>query len=600
MFRDNLQTVWSGIRSSRRSRGIGLVAASLIIFLIAVFVSNLSGSSSQVQVRGGKGYWHTNGTQILDANNHPVRIAGINWFGFETSSYVVHGLWARNYKDMLNQIKSLGYNTIRLPYSNQLFDASSKPNSIDFNKNPDLQGLDGLQIMDKIIGYASQIGLRIILDQHRPDSNAQSALWYTSAYPESRWISDWKMLAAHYANNPMVIGADLHNEPHSPACWGCGNVSVDWRLAAERAGNAILSVNPNWLIFVEGVDCYGPGGSASGSCTWWGGNLQGVRSYPVQLNVANRLVYSVHDYPASVYGQSWFNAPNYPNNLPGVWDSYWGYVVKDGIAPVWVGEFGTELQTTSDQQWLTALTKYIGTGAKGLSWTFWCWNPDSGDTGGILNNDWTTVNQAKQNYLTPLEFPLTSSSSSATTSLPAAPSTANTPTPIPTLISNTPLPTTSPAIGSASLQADYRVGDPGAPDDNQIKPQIEIVNKSSSTINLSDVTVRYWYTIDGSQMQTYWCDYATIGCNNITGKFVPVSPARPGADYYLQVGFTSSAGNLAPGASTGEIQNRFNKNDWSKYDETNDYSYIGSDTSYTVSTKVTVYYQGKLVWGTEP
>jgi endoglucanase len=296
----------------------------LIILLIAVFVSDLSNSSSQVQTGGGKGYWHTNGTQIFDANNQPVRIAGINWFGFETSNYIVHGLWARNYKDMLNQIKSLGYNTIRLPYSNQLFDAGSKPNGINFNKNPDLQGLNGLQIMDKIIGYASQIGLRIILDQHRPDSNAQSALWYTSAYPESRWISDWKMLATHYANNPMVIGADLHNEPHAPACWGCGNISTDWRLAAERAGNAILSVNPNWLIFVEGVDCYGPGGSASGSCTWWGGNLQGVRSYPVQLNVANRLVYSAHDYPASVYGQSWFNAPNYPNNLPGIWDSYWG------------------------------------------------------------------------------------------------------------------------------------------------------------------------------------------------------------------------------------------------------------------------------------
>ncbi len=110
--------------------------------------------------------------------------------------------------------------------------------------------------MDKIIGYASQLGLRIILDRHRPDSGAQSALWYTSQYPESRWISDWQMLASRYKNNPMVIGADLHNEPHAPACWGCGNTTVDWRLAAERAGNAILSVNSNWLIFVEGVGWY--------------------------------------------------------------------------------------------------------------------------------------------------------------------------------------------------------------------------------------------------------------------------------------------------------------------------------------------------------
>ena len=61
----------------------------------------------------------------------------------------------------------------------------------------------------------------------------------------------------------MVIGADLHNEPHAPACWGCGDKALDWRLAAERAGNAILAVNPNWLIFVEGVNCYGPGGTTT-------------------------------------------------------------------------------------------------------------------------------------------------------------------------------------------------------------------------------------------------------------------------------------------------------------------------------------------------
>ena len=388
-----------------RLAGVWITILIVATLLVATLLSSPFHPQNKAKAAAQE-YWHTSGTQILDANNQPVRIAGINWFGFETASYVVHGLWSRNYKDMLDQIARLGYNTLRLPYSNQLFDAGSTPNGIDFTKNPDLQGLNGLQIMDKIIAYASHIGLRIILDHHRPDSGAQAALWYTSAYPESRWISDWKMLATHYKDNPMVIGADLDNEPHVPACWGCGDTTVDWRLAAERAGNAILSVNPNWLIFVEGVDCYGPGGSTNEpECYWWGGNLQGVSSYPVQLNVPNRLVYSVHDYPSTIYPRSWFNAPNYPHNLPGVWDSYWGYIYKKGIAPVWVGEFGTKLQSTSDQQWLSALVSYLGTGASGINWTFWCWNPNSGDTGGILNDDWTTVNTAKQNYLTPIEFP---------------------------------------------------------------------------------------------------------------------------------------------------------------------------------------------------
>ncbi len=381
---------------------IVLLIASILVACSTVSPANPSHQTEVV----GQGYWHTNGAQILDSNNQLVRITGINWFGFETSSYVVHGLQTRSYKSMLDQIKSLRYNTLRLPYSNQLFDAGSAPNGINFLKNPDLQGLNGLQIMDKIISYASQIGLHVILDRHRPDARSQSALWYTSAYSESRWIADWQMLAMHYKGNPMVIGADLHNEPHAPACWGCGESTIDWRLAAERAGNAILAVNANWLIFVEGVDCYGPGGQTSGNCYWWGGNLQGVATYPVRLNIPNRLVYSAHDYPASVYQQSWFKAPNYPNNLPGVWDTDWGYLYKNKIAPVWLGEFGSRLQTTSDQRWLATIVKYLGKGASGINWTFWCWNPDSGDTGGILNDDWTTVNQTKQDYLTPIEFPL--------------------------------------------------------------------------------------------------------------------------------------------------------------------------------------------------
>src|SRR2546421_10896365 len=45
---------------------------------------------------------------------------------------------------------------------------------------------------------------------------------------------------------------------------------------------------------------------------------------------------------------------------------------------------------------------------------------------------------------------------------------------------------------------------------------------------------------------------------------------------------------------------RFNKNDWSNYQQANDYSYQGSITSYTVSTRITVYYKGTLIWGNEP
>ncbi|EGG43806.1 cellulase [Streptomyces griseoaurantiacus M045] len=352
----------------------------------------------------GAGYWHTSGRQILDASGSPVRIAGINWFGFETTNLVVHGLWSRDYKSMIDQMKSLGYNTLRIPYSDDIFKSGATPLSIDFEgKNTDLRGLNSLQVLDKIVAYAGQDGLKVILDRHRPDSAGQSALWYTSSVPESTWIADLKSIASRYAGQDTVIGIDLHNEPHDPACWGCGDQATDWRLAAERAGNAVLSVNPDLLVFVEGVQ------TVNGVSGWWGGNLTGAGQYPVRLDVPNRLVYSAHDYATSVAQQSWFEDASFPDNMPGIWDKYWGYLFKQNIAPVWVGEFGTTLQSTTDQKWLAALVDYLrptaAYGGDSFQWTFWSWNPNSGDTGGILKDDWSTVDTVKDGYLASVKAP---------------------------------------------------------------------------------------------------------------------------------------------------------------------------------------------------
>ncbi|MGY6020471.1 cellulase family glycosylhydrolase [Streptomyces spinosirectus] len=385
------------------------VAVALVLPLAGAGVTT-AGAAEAPAARAadapGAGYWHTSGRQILDAAGQPVRIAGINWFGFETGNHVVHGLWSRDYKSMIDQMRSLGYNTIRLPYSDDIFKSGTVPNTIDFSsgKNAGLQGLDSLQVMDKIVAYAGQDGLKVILDRHRPDSGGQSALWYTSAVPESTWIADLKALAARYRGQDTVIGIDLHNEPHDPACWGCGDAATDWRLAARRAGDAVLSVNSDLLIFVEGVQTY------NGVSGWWGGNLMGVGQYPVQLAVANRVVYSAHDYATSVAQQPWFGDPSFPGNMPDVWDKYWGYIFKQDIAPVWVGEFGTTLASATDQKWLSALVSYLRPtstyGADSFQWTFWSWNPNSGDTGGILKDDWQTVDTVKDGYLASVKAPL--------------------------------------------------------------------------------------------------------------------------------------------------------------------------------------------------
>jgi endoglucanase len=347
----------------------------------------------------GTGPLRTDGGDIVDADGRVVHISGVNWFGLETGTFAPQGLWARSLNDMLDQIVQAGFNTIRLPYSDQLFDPNSIPNGIDFQKNPDLQGLTGLQIMDQVIERAGDRGLKVILDRHRPDASGQSTLWYTDHVSEQQWINDWVMLATRYRGNPTVIGADLDNEPHGSATWGDGNRLTDWRLAAERAGDAVLQANPDWLIFVEGIEHQG------NDWYWWGGNLSLAGQFPVELSEPGKLVYEAHDYGPGVSNQQWFQAPNFPANLASIWNTNWAYLKLTGIAPVLVGEFGgRSVGTDPEGVWQRTLFAYLQTNA--FDYTYWCWNPNSGDTGGVLEDDWTTLDQAKLSMLQAYQSPL--------------------------------------------------------------------------------------------------------------------------------------------------------------------------------------------------
>jgi endoglucanase len=338
-------------------------------------------------------------SKLVDASGHEVHLTGINWFGMETGFFAPGGLAVRNWQNILNEIVQAGFNTIRFPFSSQfLDDPESLPRDINYEKNPDLQGLRGLGLLDRLVEGARLRGLKVILDRHRPTADDQTALWYTDQVPESRWIADWVMLAKHYRGNDTVIGADLHGEPHGPATWGNGDPYTDWRLAAERAGNAILKANPDWLIIVEGIEQY------KGGLYWWGGNLQGAGKYPVRLSRPDKLVYSAHDYGPDVYPQAWFHAANFPQNLASIWQQHWAYLQLSGQTPVLMGEFGASSVSETEGTWLRSLMAFLK--AHGFSYTYWAWNPDSADTGGLLLQDWTTLDQQKLSILETYQTPL--------------------------------------------------------------------------------------------------------------------------------------------------------------------------------------------------
>lgn len=362
-----------------------------------------------VTTTGPVGALSTEGNRIVDEAGNTVKIAGINWFGLESGRFAPDGLHARNLEDMMDQMVELGFNTIRLPFSQDLFDGGM-PSGINYSLNPGLQGLNGLEIMDRVIEYAGEIGLKIILDHHRPAAGAgasDNGLWYDSSHSEKDWIDTWKMLADRYADEKAVIGADLHNEPHA-ATWGGGG-ATDWAAAAERAGDAIHSVNKDWLIFVEGV------ANKDGSY-WWGGNLKGVAERPIDLKQDGKVVYSPHDYPNSIYEQPWFSDKDFPDNLTKKFKEFWGYIHEEKIGPVMLGEFGSRLTDPKDIAWFEKITAYLsgdfdadgdrdaGANDPGINWTWWSWNPNSGDTGGILKDDWTSVHENKLEGLKDLMF----------------------------------------------------------------------------------------------------------------------------------------------------------------------------------------------------
>lgn len=417
------------------------LAASLTAALIVV--AGVVGGGAAPAQAATSGWLSTKGSSIVTTTGKAYTIKATAWFGMETPNCTPQGLWSISLDSGLAKIAAMGFNTIRLPFSNECL-AQKSSNSINAYVNPKLASLTPLKLMDTVISRAKAHGLNVILDRHRPDSGSQSELWYTSRYSEKRWISDWKMLASRYKSTSTVIGFDLHNEPHGSACWGCGDAKRDWRAAATRAGNAVLAVNPKLLIIVEGVER-----ESDGSSTWWGGGLRGVKAKPVTLTVKNRVVYSPHDYPSTVYAQSWFRASNYPNNLPAVWEKNWGYIQTQGIAPVLLGEFGTKYETASDKKWLGKLVSYLK--AKKMGFIYWSFNPNSGDTGGLVKDDWTTRQKGKLAALAPI---LGTGTSTVTAPKPAPKPTSAPakPTPKPT-----PKPTTPPssAANAAGVRVSY-------------------------------------------------------------------------------------------------------------------------------------------------
>jgi hypothetical protein len=142
----------------------------------------------------------------------------------------------------------------------------------------------------------------------------------------------------------------------------------------------------------------------------------------------------------------------------------------------------------------------------------------------------------------------------------------------------------------------------------QISLSLRVDNMTADSVDMSTVTLRYWYQDEGLGVgAALEVDYASIGDSNaikaqVHGTVVTASAPVAGADHYLEVSF---------GATTLSAKGNASHNDQLKFngrlhnsgyvgtvDLTNDYSYNGGKTGY--DTKITLYQNGKLIAGVEP
>ena len=400
------------------------ILVCLALFLV---VAPACGSSSGVTDQGDAGPtgtpdggsvtlpavpFHTESRFIVDANNQRIKLAGVSWYGGDSPDLVPLGLDHSDVHDIAQAIRQMGFNSVRIPWALQLYEENPAIADALLSANPALQGMSALEVLDAVIDALAGEGLVVVLDNHRSrgdwccDTAHGDGLWHTVAYPESSFIADWQGMATRYASQPAVIGADLRNElrgqlpddapavctdcdtPADSGCaclqpsWGDNVADTDWAAAAERAGDAVLGVNPNLLIIVEG----------NFWSTWFGASYR-----PVNLSVPNRLVYSPHDYSSTNGGVASF--ATYAA-FKAALDSAWGYIVTTGqayTAPLWVGEFGTNHTTPDPVRW-PWIQQYLT--EDDFDWCYWALNGTQGsgygrtfgaeETFGVLDVQWAS------------------------------------------------------------------------------------------------------------------------------------------------------------------------------------------------------------------
>ena len=321
---------------------------------------------------------HVEGNKIVDMNGNEVWLTGCNWFGFNTGTNVFDGVWSCNMKEAIWGMADRGINLLRIPISTELVNQWSEgvyPSAnVNLFVNPELEGMNSLELFDFAFQCCKEAGMKIMIDIHSPQTDAMGhnyPVWYDGTFTTEVWISALEWLTERYKNDDTLLALDIKNEPHGKpgdtliAKWDDSKDQNNWKYATEVCAKRILKINPNILIVVEGVEVYPKPGYDYNAVdewdkeskyyfNWWGGNLRGVKDYPIDLGEhQSQLVYSPHDYGPLVWKQPWFyEGFNKETLYEDCWKDNWAFIHKENIAPLLIGEWGGFMDGGDNEKWM--------------------------------------------------------------------------------------------------------------------------------------------------------------------------------------------------------------------------------------------------------
>ncbi|MCI5144353.1 MAG: hypothetical protein D3923_02220, partial [Candidatus Electrothrix sp. AR3] len=136
----------------------------------------------------------------------------------------------------------------------------------------------------------------------------------------------------------------------------------------------------------------------------------------------------------------------------------------------------------------------------------------------------------------------------------------------------------------------------GTTNDLKIWFYFDLQNNGTSSVDRNRISIKYWFTFE--QGHNVYLNYTSATDSAV--NFTQVTN-RNGVDMVAEITFNNSS-NIEPGGNVGKFEMQYVDDWWSaKQDENNDYSFRSSDpTTLSPNNKVTVYYDGVLVYGIEP